>query len=395
MRHEVRTLSHRRRTLVVMTTYLDHAATTPPRPAAVEAMLPYLTDRFGNPSGSHSIARAARAAIEDARDHVAGALGADPSEVVFTSGGTESDNLALMGGYAAGAGEIVCSAIEHHAVLRVVEALEGSTIPVDHDGIVDLDAFEALLDRPVAVVSVMLVNNETGIVQPLQKIRRLIDRKAPNALLHTDAVQATQWLDVAKFAQFADMVSISAHKFGGPQGVGALVARRRVKLSPLLRGGGQERERRSGSHNVAGIVGMAAALDVAAAERVALAEKVAPLRDRLVDGLLEAVPGAFETGPRQSKVPGHAHLCFDGVESEALLVLLDEAGICASAGASCSSGAMEPSHVLSAMGISDRIAMSSLRMTLGHTTTDHDVDLALKVIPDAVARLRESPKGWS
>lgn len=385
-----RTCLFTRRTLVVMTVYLDHAATTPLRPAAVEAMLPYMTEHFGNPSGAHAVARAARAAIDDARDRVAAAIGALPSEVVFTGGGTEADNLAVMGAYASRSGTILCSSIEHHAVLRVVEALGGQTIPVDSDGIVDLDALETMLDDSVAVVSVMLVNNETGIVQPLHKVRRLVEKRAPRALLHTDAVQATSWLDVASLSRAAHMVSISAHKFGGPQGVGALIVRKGVSLAPVLHGGGQERERRSGTHNVAGIVGMATALEAAVADRESLVARVGPIRDRLVDGLLRSVPGSFETGPRNEKVAGNAHLCFEGIESEALLVLLDEAGICASAGAACSSGAMEPSHVLTAMGISPRVALSSLRMTFGHTSTDYDVDIALKVVPDSVARLRAS-----
>jgi cysteine desulfurase len=371
-----------------MPAYLDHAATTPMRPEAVQAMLPFLTDHYGNPSGMHSLARRARAAIDDAREAIGTALGADSSEVVFTGGGTEADNTALMGSYAMGSGSIVCSAIEHHAVLRCVEALDGGIIPVGADGVIDLDAFEELLDPSISMVSVMLVNNEIGTVQPLHKVKRIMQKKAPKALLHTDAIQATPWLDVAAMARHADLISVSAHKFGGPQGVGALVVRKGVKISPLLHGGGQERERRSGTQNVAGIVGMAAALKATVAERETMIERVAPLRDRLVDELLAVVPDAFETGDRSQKIAGNAHLCFPGVESEALLVLLDEAGLYASAGASCSSGAMEASHVLLAMGIPAKVAMSSLRLSLGRTTTDHEIELALKVIPDAVRKLR-------
>ncbi len=372
-----------------MTAYLDHAATTPMRPEAVDAMLPFLSEHFGNPSGAHSVGRAARKAIDESRDRVAAALGAQPSEVIFTSGGTESDNLALMGAYAAGAGAIVCSAVEHHAVLRCVEALDGIVCPVDSSGVIDLDALEDILNESVAIVSVMLVNNEIGVIQPLHKVARLMERKAPRALLHTDAVQAVSWVDVARMAKFADLVSVSAHKFGGPQGVGALIVRKGVKLAPLVHGGGQERERRSGTQNVAGIVAMATALEATVAERDALVARIEPLRNRLVDSLLEAIPHSYETSNRALKIAGNAHMHFDDVESEALLVLLDEGGLCASAGASCSSGAMEPSHVLTAMGFSDKLANSSLRLTLGRTTTDYEVDVALKVIPDAVARLRE------
>jgi len=273
-------------------------------------------------------------------------------------------------------------------VLRCIEALGGALIPVLADGVIDLDAFEQMLDPTVSMVSVMLVNNEIGTIQPLHKVKRIMEKRAPNALLHTDAIQATPWLDVATMTRHADLVSVSAHKFGGPQGVGALVVRKGVKISPLLHGGGQERERRSGTQNVAGIVGMAAALGATVAERGSVTERVAPLRDRLVDELLAMVPGAFETGDRSQKIAGNAHLCFPGVESEALLVLLDEAGIYASAGASCSSGAMEASHVLLAMGIVPKVAMSSLRLSLGRTTTDHEIELALKVIPDAIRKIR-------
>lgn len=367
-----------------MTVYLDHAATTPMRPQAIEAMLPYLGERFGNPSGSHAVAREARAAIDDARDVVASALGALPGEVVFTATGTEADNMAVVG---AGP-RAVCSAIEHHAVLHAVEAVDGTVVPVDGHGIIDLDALAGALDDDVAVVSVMLANNETGVVQPLAEVAAVVRRHAPDALLHTDAVQAVNWLDVAELTQVADLVSISAHKFGGPMGVGALVVRGGVTLKPLVHGGGQERDRRSGTHNVAGIVGLAAALGTVAAERAALVERVSRMRDALAGGLLSAVPDSSETGRREDKVAGVCHLLFAGAESEALLLLLDEAGVCASAGSACASGALEPSHVLTAMGIDDRLALSSLRLSLGWTTTDADIDLALKVIPDAVSRLR-------
>jgi cysteine desulfurase len=234
------------------------------------------------------------------------------------------------------------------------------------------------LDADVSLVSVMLVNNEVGTVQPLERVATSIRRRAPQAILHTDAVQAMPWIDVAEVAAGADLISISAHKFGGPQGVGALGIRGGLDVAPLLHGGGQERERRSGTHNVAGIVGMAAALSAA----------VAAKRDRLVDGLLAQVPGSVETGDRATKAPGHCHLRFSGVESESLLVLLDDAGVYASAGSACASGAMEPSHVLLAMGLEPLDALGSLRLTLGHDTTDEEIDLALAAVPAVVARLR-------
>ena len=352
-------------------------------------MLPFLTEHFGNPSGSHAIARRAKAALEDARDEVAEALGCEPSEVVFTGSGTEADNLAIAG---LGGGIALCPATEHHAVLHTVEARGGQTIRVDTDGIVDLDHLADLLraHRDAAVVSVMLANNEVGTIQPLDDVLTLAGDLAPGARVHTDAVQAFPWLDVAAATQDADLVAVSAHKFGGPKGVGALVVRHGTKLTPILHGGGQEQERRSGTHNLAGIVAMAAAMTATTASRPATVERVRALRDRLADGLLAAVPGATETGDRSTKVAGNAHLRFEGIESESLLFLLDEHGVCASAGSACASGAMEPSHVLTAMGIEPADARTSVRLSLGATSTDDDVDLALKVVPEAVARLRSS-----
>jgi cysteine desulfurase len=371
--------------------YLDHAATTPMRPEAVAAMLPFLTEHFGNPSGSHAVARKAKAALEDARDEVAAALGCRPGEVVFTGGGTEADNLALAGTVAARGGRPACAATEHHAVLHTTEALDGVVVPVHPDGTIDLDALDAALrGGGVSVVSVMLANNETGTVQPLADVVDVVRRHDPSIAVHTDAVQAFPWLDVAALAAGADLVAVSAHKFGGPKGVGALVVRDGARVAPIVHGGGQERERRSGTHNLAGIVGMAAAMAATVASRVVTVDRVRRQRDRLLDGLLAAVPEAVETGARtpDRKIAGNAHVRIPGVESEALLFLLDEAGICASAGSACASGAVEPSHVLTAMGVPRVEALGSLRLSLGTTTTDADVDLALKAVPEAVVRLR-------
>jgi cysteine desulfurase len=368
--------------------YLDHAATTPVRPEAVAAMLPFLTEHFGNPSGSHAVARRAKAALEDARDEVAAALGCAPREVVFTGGGTEADNLAIAGVVARRGGRPVCPATEHHAVLHTTTALGGTVVPVRPTGVVDLDALAAALDagtEGVAVVSVMLANNEVGTIQPLAEVVDLVDGRAA---VHTDAVQAFPWLDVARLAAGADLVAVSAHKFGGPKGVGALVVREGTAIAPILHGGGQEQERRSGTHNLAGIVGMAAAMRATVAERTATVERIRRLRDRLLDGILASVPDALETGERATKVAGNAHLRFPGVESEALLFLLDEAGVCASAGSACASGALEPSHVLTAMSIPEDEALGSLRLSLGPTTTEADVDLAVKAVADSVGRLR-------
>ena len=381
-----------------MLAYLDHASTTPLCPEARAAMEPWLSGSFGNPSGSHAVARAARQAIDEARDKVAAVLGTAPGDLVFTSGGTEAANLAVLGRAGAAAGPVVVSAIEHHAVLhsaRAAERLFGSpvrVVEVGNDGIVDLAALAAALDRAVSIVSVQLVNNEVGTVQPLSEVARLVRRRAPGAVLHTDAVQAPPWLDIARLAEGADMVSISAHKFGGPQGVGALAFRRPVALEPLVYGGPQERERRAGTHNVAGIVGMAAALEAADQHRLGACERARRLRDKLTAGLLASVPAAHETAAGQEKLPGHCHLVIDGVESEALLVLLDEYGVAASAGSACASGAMEPSHVLVAMGYPAEVALGALRLTLGHTTSEADVELALRAVPVAVSRLGGSVK---
>jgi cysteine desulfurase len=365
-------------------TYLDHAASTPMRPAAVEAMLPFFSERFANPSGSHRFAREARRAIDEARDQVAGVLGVLPGEVVFTGCGTEADNTAI-----AGAGGLpVCAAVEHPAVLDPVRELGGVVVSVDATGHVDLDQLAAALSHEVRIVSIMAVNNEVGTITDLAAVSALVRRQAPGALLHTDAVQAASWLDLRDVAPLVDLMSLSAHKFGGPKGVGVLTVRDTVHVAPLISGGGQERERRSGTHNVAGIVALASALVATDAERDVENRRLAGLRDRLVDGLCGAIDGVVETVPRDRKVAGSAHVCLDGIESESMLYLLDEAEVCASAASACASGAMEPSHVLAAMGVDRRLAGGALRMSLGHTTTAADIDRALDVVTDAVRRLR-------
>jgi cysteine desulfurase len=359
-------------------------------------MVPFFTERFANPSGAHALARDARRAIDEARDVIAESLGAAPSEVVFTSGGTEADNLAVSGVHDRVGGSVVCSAIEHHAVLDPVVRIDGQLVSVDDRGVIDLERLAGVLDDEVTLVSVMLANNEIGTIQPLAEVAEVLRDRAPKALLHTDAVQAFSWVDVADRARSADLISISAHKFGGPKGVGVLVVRDGVELAPLLLGGGQEHERRSGTHNVAGIVGMAKAASITVERRTAAIERVAKHRDRLADGLVASIPGAVETGitrrsdgpDRSHKIAGNCHLCIEGIESEALLFLLEKHEVYASAASSCASGAMEPSHVLAAIGVAPAAASGSLRLSLGHQTTDTEVDLALDAIPRAVERLR-------
>lgn len=378
--------------------YLDHAATSPLRPETVEAMRPFLEGRFGNPSGIHTTAQAAKRSLEEAREELAALLGAHPHEVVFTGGGTEADNLAVKGvvraARAAGTGDaVVTTAFEHKGVVASCARMEaeGSSVvrtAVGADGLLEIADLEAALDERTALVSVMLVNNEVGTIQPLSAVARRVRARAPRARLHTDAVQAAAWLDVAVAAASADLVAVSAHKIGGPKGVGVLVVREGIELEPLVEGGGQERGLRSGTSNVMGAVGMAAALRATVRDREATVARVGALRDRLVDGLLAAVPGARENGDRAHKVAGNAHLVFPGAEAEALLVLLDQSGLDAAAGSSCSSGATELSHVLVAMGLAPEVASCSVRFSLGASSNDDDVARALVIVPEAVAKLR-------
>lgn len=370
-------------------TYLDHAASTPMRAAAVEAMQPYFRDVYANPSGSHRFARRARQAVDEARDTVAAIVGCRPNEVVFTGCGTESDNMAVTGAIGRRGGVAVCPATEHHAVLHVVEHLGGRVVAVDEFGRVDLDALAAVLDAEpdVSIVSVMAVNNEVGTVTDITAVADVVRRHAPDALLHTDAVQAACWLDLREVTPHVDLLSLSAHKFGGPKGVGVLVERGGPRVDPLIIGGGQERERRSGTHNTAGIVATAVALELTDRDRLEENTRLAALRDELVAGLT-AIGAVIETVPPEHKVAGSAHVCIEGVESEALLYLLDEADVCASAASACASGAMEPSHVLAAMGVDRAVALGALRLSLGHTTTAADIDRAIDVVGAAVARLR-------
>lgn len=368
--------------------YLDYAATTPMRLEAVDAMVPFLSEQFANPSGAHALAREARRALDNARLTLAETLGAEPGEIVFTSGGTESDNLAVLGQLDRHGGVAVCSAIEHHAVLDAVQARGGRLIAVDAGGVLELDDLAAMVTRDTSIVSVMLANNEIGTVQPLRDVVQIVRERAPDALVHTDAVQAFSWLDVAALANAVDLISISAHKFGGPKGAGVLVVRPRAQIAARQLGGGQERGLRSGTHNVAAVVAMAAAARLTVDERAGLVSSIGAQRDRLVDGLVRSVPGLHVTAPDAPKTAGICHVCFEGIESEELLFVLEKQGLFASAASSCSSGAQQASHVLAAIGVEPVLARGSLRLSLGFATTPADIDLALQVIPGAVERLR-------
>ena len=385
--------------------YLDCAATAPAlRPEVAAAMASVHERPLGNPTGSHPPAQRARALLEDARETVAAFLGRSPGEIVFTSGGTESANLGVLGVVEAalrarGEAVVLTAAVEHPAVresARAAGLLGGDwrELPVDNCGVVDLDALARALSSRVTVVAVMTANNETGVIQPVADVVASVRRRAPDAVVFTDAVQAAAYLDLAEVVAGADLVGVSSHKIGGPVGVGALAVGDRVTLSARQHGGGQERERRSGTQDVASAVGMATAMQLVAKERAAASTRVAGLRDRLAEGLLAALPWAVRTVPAGvagvAVLPGHLHLGLPGVEREELLVALGAEGVCVSGGSSCASGALEPSHVLAAMGVSPGLAAGAVRFSLGYDTSDADVDRALAVVPGVAERLRRA-----
>lgn len=376
--------------------YLDHAATTPLDPQVLEAMLPYFTQQAGNPSSIHQLGRAALQAVDDAREAVAMVLGCSRRELIFTAGGSEGANLAVKGAAmarrAAGKGaHLIVSAIEHHAVLHAAEALipqgfELSILPVDAAGLVSPDDLRAAMRPDTTLVSVMYANNEIGTVQPIAELAAIA--RAGGALFHTDAVQAAGCLPLDVEALGVDMLSLTAHKFYGPKGVGLLYARRGTPLQPQINGGGQERRRRAGTENVPGIVGLAAALARAEARRPQYAARMAALRDRLIDGLLARVPLSWLNGDRERRLPTNANLGFACVEGESVLLLLDQAGICASSGSACTAGSLEPSHVLVALGMEADDANGSVRFTLGESIGEADVDYVIEALPPMIERLR-------
>ncbi|MBQ2952991.1 MAG: cysteine desulfurase NifS [Clostridia bacterium] len=373
--------------------YLDNAATTACAPQVLEAMLPYFTQVYGNASSVHTFGREARRALEQARRQVMRGLGAKhPQEILFTSGGTEGDNWALKGvALARGAGHIITTAIEHHAVLHACQWLETqgfevTYLPVDGNGLVSPADVERALRPDTILVSVMAANNEVGTIQPVAEIGAIC--RARGVLFHTDAVQALGAIAVDAEAMNADLLTLSAHKFHGPKGVGALYVRRGVKLASLLHGGAQERGFRAGTENLPGIVGMGKAIELATAHQAENAARMTRLRDRLIRGLQERVRDVRLNGHPTQRLPGNVNLSFAGVEGEALLLRLDLAGIAASSGSACTSGALDPSHVLMALGLTEAQAQGSLRLTLGTDTTDADIDAVLERLPPIVADLR-------
>ena len=380
--------------------YLDHAATTPMLPEVLAAMTPYFVQEAGNPSSLHASGRRARRAVEEAREAIALALGARPSEVVFTGGGTESDNLAVKGIYWARRAadpartRIVASAVEHHAVLDAVDWLvahEGASVtwlPVDSYGRASPADLDAALGDDVALVSVMWANNEVGTVQPVAELAAVAaERDVP---FHTDAVQAIGQLDVDFGASGVAALTLTGHKIGGPKGVGALLLRNGVTCTPLLHGGGQERDVRSGTLDTPGIVGLGTAVRIAAESRVERATHLAGLRDALVKAVTSEVPDAILNGHPDARLPSNAHLSFPGCEGDSLLLLLDARGIECSTGSACTAGVARPSHVLLAMGLDEDLARGSLRFSLGHTTTESDVHAVAEAIAPVVERARRA-----
>ncbi|MDP9245059.1 MAG: cysteine desulfurase [Chloroflexota bacterium] len=375
--------------------YLDHAATTPVDPEVAELMAQVLRDVPGNPSSIYAEGRRARALVDRAREEVAQAIGADPAEIVFTSGGTEADNLALRGVLTAREGEadgIVTTSIEHHAVLDTAHDLEAhgrarvTVVGVDRAGRVSADAIGAALDARTAIVSVMHGNNEIGTVQPIGRIGALC--KARGVSFHSDAVQTVGALEIDVRTVPVDLLSVNAHKFYGPKGVGALYVRSGTRIATVQTGGGQEKGRRTGTENVAGLVGLGAAMRIAAAKRAAESARQAALRDTLIEGIRSRIPDATLTGHPTERLPNNASFCFSGTQGEALVVSLDLEGFSVSSGSACTSGNTDPSHVLLALGLDRELAQGSLRLTIGRSTTAADIDALLAALPPIVARLR-------
>lgn len=378
-----------------MRIYLDHNATTPPSDAVVSRMASTLRDEFGNPSSVHHFGQRAKAVIDEARSAVAALIAADPGDVVFTGGGTEGDNLAIRGAAEAlepsGKKHLIATAIEHEAVLNTFKALarrgwETTLLPVDESGIVSPDALRAAITDDTALVSVMHANNEIGTVQPIAVLSAIARER--RALFHTDAVQSAGKIPIDVKALGVDLLSISAHKFYGPKGVGALWIRRGVRLQTPLTGGKQERSRRAGTENVAGIVGMGVAAREAIAKMESEAGRLAALRDRLEDGVLRGVTGTALNGVRSPRVPNTTNISFDRTEAESLLIALDLEGIAVSTGSACSSGTLEPSHVLKAMGFPPHRTQNSLRFSLGAANTEAEIDRVIAVLPAVVEKLR-------
>ncbi|SDE68541.1 cysteine desulfurase NifS [Sporomusa acidovorans] len=380
--------------------YLDHSATTYIKPQVFDEMLPYLTTHYGNPSSIYSLSRATENAIDQARERVAKALHADKNEIFFTGGGSEADNWALKGIAFANkhrGNHIITTKIEHHAILHTCEFLEKNGfevtyLPVDSEGFINLDELRQAITGKTILVSVMFANNEIGTIEPIKEIGKICHEK--KVLFHTDAVQAVGHVPIDVKAMNIDLLSLAAHKFYGPKGVGVLYIRKGIKIENLIHGGGQERNKRAGTENIAGIVGLGKAIELAQEEMDAENKRLTYLRDKLINGL-SRIPYTKVNGPVGNKrMPGNVNVCFRFIEGESLLLLLDSKGISASSGSACTSGSLDPSHVLLAIGLPHEIAHGSLRLTLGSSTTEQDIDYTLRVLPEIVQRLRDMSPLW-
>ena len=380
--------------------YADNAATTKMSRKAVEAMLPYMTEQYGNPSSLYSFGQKAKEALEDARERVARCLGCDKGEITFTSGGSESDNQAIRTAAHLGARKnkkhIVSTAFEYHAVLHTLDRLktegfEVTLLDVNKNGIVTPRQVEEAIREDTCLVTVMYANNEIGTIQPIEEIARVCHEK--KVIFHTDAVQAAGHLPISVHSQGIDMLSLSAHKFHGPKGIGALYVRRGIPLEGLILGGAQEKGKRAGTDNLASIAGMAAALEESCANMASAAPGIAALRDRVIEGL-DRIPYSELNGDRERRLPGNVSFCFEGIEGESLLLLLDDKGICASSGSACTSGSLDPSHVLLAIGRPHEVAHGSLRLTLSEETTPEEADEIVRAVTETVTYLRNMSPFW-
>lgn len=378
-----------------MEIYFDNAATTKPRKEVIDKMLPYITEKYGNPSSIYKIARENKEAVDEARQAVAEAINAKPNEIYFTAGGSESDNWALKGiadSCSDKGKHIITTAIEHHAILHTCEYLESkgfevTYLPVDEYGIISVEELKSAIREDTILISVMFANNEIGSVQPIAEIGKIAREKG--IVFHTDAVQAVGHLPIDVEEMNIDLLSLSGHKLYGPKGIGALYVRKGIKLKPFIHGGAQERGRRAGTENVPGIVGLGEAVRLASAEMEEERTRLVSLRDRLIEGILTSIPHSRLNGHPEKRLPGNVNISFEFIEGESMLLLLDMKGICASSGSACTSGSLDPSHVLLAIGLPHEKAHGSLRLTLGHFNTDEDVDVVLRELPPIVQRLRE------
>lgn len=380
--------------------YADNAATTAVSKEALEAMVPYFTEVYGNPSSLYEVGQKARTALEDARSRVARVLNCSPREITFTSGGSEADNQAIISAAYLGAKKgkmhIISTAFEHHAVLHTLKKLENegfevTLLDVHRDGLVTAEQVRNAIKDDTCLVTIMYANNEIGTIQPVKEIGAVCREKG--VIFHTDAVQAAGHIKIDVEDQNIDMLSLSAHKFHGPKGVGALYSRRSIPLVNLIEGGGQERGKRAGTENVPGIMGMTAALEAAASSVDSYTEKLTAMRNRLIEGLSK-IPYSELNGSLESRVPGNVNFCFEGIEGESLLLLLDDRGICASSGSACTSGSLDPSHVLLAIGRPHEVAHGSLRLSLGEDITEEQVDYMIEAVTEVVTYLRNMSPFW-